>query len=180
MKHRYLLNIVIGLTLGCIFVHCKHLKDERSRQSAVATQEYQESSPIKHDSPTNKIYEYKFTIDNAAHELELSNYQRVNWRNEKPLYLSKFQIKALNGTYVWESRIYFESQREMFDYICEHFEEMQKYKISSYTGNTNVYNKSSVKEKNIYDEYNDRLDEYLDDPEDEIEFDPEIFDFLDD
>lgn len=35
-------------------------------------------------------------------------------------------------------------------------------------------------EKNIADEYNDRLDDYLADPEDELEFDPGVFDFQDD
>ena len=48
-----------------------------------------------------------------------------------------------------------------------------------------VYNykfkpEESSPSSNIYDEYQDRLDDYLDDPEDEIRFDPEIFDFQDD
>ena len=36
------------------------------------------------------------------------------------------------------------------------------------------------KRVNIYDYYQDHLDDYQADPEDEITFDPEIFDFLDD
>ena len=36
-----------------------------------------------------------------------------------------------------------------------------------------------MKTTNAEDEYNDRLDDYLDDPEDELRFDPEIFDFQD-
>lgn len=39
---------------------------------------------------------------------------------------------------------------------------------------------SNGESDNIYDEYQDRLDDYLDDPEDEIRFDPEVFDFQDD
>lgn len=37
-----------------------------------------------------------------------------------------------------------------------------------------------MKTSNAEDEYNDRLDDYLDDPEDELRFDPETFDFQDD
>ena len=51
--------------------------------------------------------------------------------------------------------------------------------------NTSVYRPSGFtydnksKTTNAEDEYNDRLDDYLDDPEDELRFDPEIFDFQD-
>lgn len=38
---------------------------------------------------------------------------------------------------------------------------------------------NGMKTTNAEDEYNDRLDDYLDDPEDELRFDPEIFDFQD-
>ena len=38
---------------------------------------------------------------------------------------------------------------------------------------------NKMKASNAEDEYNDRLDDYLDDPEDELRFDPEIFDFQD-
>ena len=42
------------------------------------------------------------------------------------------------------------------------------------------YYDSMMKTTNAEDDYNDRLDEYFDDPEDELQFDPEIFDFQDD
>ena len=41
------------------------------------------------------------------------------------------------------------------------------------------YYDRALKTTNAEDEYNDRLDDYLDDPEDELRFDPEIFDFQD-
>lgn len=47
------------------------------------------------------------------------------------------------------------------------------YRPSGFT-----YDKKS-KTTNAVDEYNERLDDYLDDPEDELRFDPEIFDFQD-
>ena len=64
------------------------------------------------------------------------------------------------------------------DYICEHFIEMQKYKVGS--APTSQKSVNSSKYTNIYDEYQEGLDDYLDDPKDEIAFDPEVFDFQDD
>ena len=41
-------------------------------------------------------------------------------------------------------------------------------------------NNSSPRQINIFDYYQENLDDYQVDPEDEITYDPEIFDFLDD
>ena len=41
-------------------------------------------------------------------------------------------------------------------------------------------NNSSPRQINIFDYYQENLDDYQADPEDEITYDPEIFDFLDD
>lgn len=134
-------------------------------------------TPNDEEYSPGKIYSYRIVIDDAENSLETSNIQR-GWRNEPPLKMRKYQIRALNGIYEWKSDIFFETQRQMFDYICEHFDEMQKYKIAPVPVSQKTV--SSSKNNNIYDEYNDRLDEYLEDPEDEIEFDPETFDFQDD
>ena len=37
---------------------------------------------------------------------------------------------------------------------------------------------SNILEENIYDRYNNDYEGYIDDPEDEINYPPEIFDFL--
>lgn len=124
-----------------------------------------------------KIYNYRITIEDAAETLKTSNIQR-GWRNEPPLYMTTSQLNKINGIYEWQSTIFFETQRQMFDYICEHFNEMKKYKVDSAPRSQKVI--KSSKSNNIYDEYQDRLDDYLDDPEDEIEFDPEIFNFQED
>lgn len=134
-------------------------------------------TPNGEEYTPDKVYNYHIKIDDAANTLETSNIQR-GWRDEPPLKMSTSQIKKLNGVYEWQSNIFFETQRQMFDYICEHFSEMQKYKV----GSASIPRKSakSYKHTNIYDEYQDRLDDYLDDPEDEITFNPEIFNFQDD
>ncbi|MCH5226452.1 MAG: hypothetical protein J1F16_01335 [Muribaculaceae bacterium] len=123
-----------------------------------------------------EIYDYRLTITDADELLRTSNIQR-GWRDEPPLKMTSSQIKALNGVYEWQSTIAFKTQREMFDYICEHFSEMQKFKVSAAPTSQKSVNSSNY--TNIYDEYQNRLDDYLDDPEDEITFDPDIFDFQD-
>ena len=55
---------------------------------------------------------------------------------------------------------------------------MQKYKVSTTDPFGGII--KSPGGRNPEDEYNDRMDEYLDDPEDELEFNPEVFDFQDD
>lgn len=136
-------------------------------------------TPNDEEYSPGKVYNYRIVIDDAENSLKTSNIQR-GWRNEPPLKMSKSQIKALYGIYEWQSDIFFETQRQMFDYICEHFSEMKKYQVSK-TQPFEIKSRRDLKSKetNIYDEYNDRLDEYLDDPEDEIRFDPEVFDFQD-
>lgn len=134
-------------------------------------------TPNGEDYAVEKIYKYRITIDDATVSLKTSNIQR-GWRGEPPLKMTSSQINAINGIYEWQSPIFFETQRQMFDYICEHYGEMKKYKISELKEKS-VRSGPAVT-TNVYDEYNDRIDDYLDDPEDEITYDPEVFDFQDD
>ena len=55
----------------------------------------------------------------------------------------------------------------------------EEKKASIYRPSDDHYD-NIMKTTNAEDEYNDCLDDYLDDPEDELRFDPEIFDFQDD
>ena len=176
MKKVYMFDVIMGLILGSLFVHCKHQKDEKQYEES----QYTSYSAVHFDETevtVPQIYDYRLTITDAEELLRTSNIQR-GWRDEPPLKMTSWQIKALNGVYEWQSTIVFKTQREMFDYICEHFKEMQKFKV----GSVPVSRKpgKSSKSSNIYDEYQDRLDDYLEDPEDEITFDPDIFDFQDD
>lgn len=65
---------------------------------------------------------------------------------------------------------YLPNEDAMFNYILANYPQMQQYKVSSKKANY----------KSASDIYNDRLDEYLADPEDGSEFPPEIFDFYSD
>lgn len=121
------------------------------------------------DTPSH----YRLTIRDAEFEYEWLNTHRRSQHLE-PLKLTPNQIKKLPGVYAWDSKIKFTTQAQLLNYVCKHIDEMQKYKIS--TSDPFGGKIKSTKHTNEADEYNDRLEEYLDDPEDELEFNPEVFD----
>lgn len=120
-------------------------------------------------------YHYRLTIRDAEFEYDWLNRHRKQ-QNLEPVKLTSRQLRNLEGTYAWDSKINFATQAELLNYVCENFDEMQKFKESSKSD----MGRNSYRKKSAEDEYNDRLDGYLDDPEDEIEYPPEIFDFQND
>jgi hypothetical protein len=80
----------------------------------------------------------------------------------------KYDANLINGTYIWDMDTYLETYQEWYDYILDHLQEMQKYKVS---------NDSYSEELEYYDEH---FDDYHDDPEDGITYPDDIFDYLDD
>ena len=121
------------------------------------------------DSPSH----YRITIRDAEFEYDWLNTHRIE-QNLEPLNLTPSQIKKLPGIYAWDSNIKFTTQAQLLNYVCKHIDEMQKYKIST----TDPFGGKikTTENKNTADEFNDRMIDYLDDPEDELEFDPEVFD----
>lgn len=133
-----------------------------------------ESLEVSEADIQNKSTHYRLTVRDPEFEYKWLNTHRVE-QNLQPIHLTSRQIKSLAGVYAWDSKIKFTTKAQLLNYLCKNVDEMQKYKIS-------VTDPFGGKPKsrsggNIEDEYNDRLDEYLDDPEDELQFDPEIFDF---
>ncbi|MCH5237539.1 MAG: hypothetical protein J1E95_07055 [Muribaculaceae bacterium] len=120
---------------------------------------------------------YRFTVRDPEFEYEWLNTHRVE-QNLEPVRLTRRQIRSLAGFYAWDSRIKFNTQAQLLNYLCLHVDSMQQYKISTSDpfGGKIKYSGSG----NIADEYNDRFDDYQSDPEDELEFPPEIFDFQED
>lgn len=126
--------------------------------------------PRQYSSNTNAArgkYHYVVTISDARREWE--TYE------SEPLINGDIRLKRkspsldyLNGTYEWDMDEYLPDQDAMFNYIYQNYSRMKQYKVHS------------SKRVNDADEFNNRLDEYLEDPEDESQFPPEIFDFLED
>ena len=135
---------------------------------------YDESLEVSEHDIQNEPSHYRLTIRDPEFEYEWLNTHRRE-QNLEPLNLTPHQVRKLQGIYAWDSRIKFTTQAQLLNYLCKNVEEMQKYKISTIDpfGGKMKYRMGRSEE----DEYNDRLDEYLDDPEDELEFDPEVFDF---
>lgn len=112
-------------------------------------------------------YHYHITLSNAHREWD--NYDKeVNADGSVRMRKRSSDLSYLNGTYEWDMDLYLSNDDAILSYIIENYNTLKKYKVKP-TSN-----------RNIYDEYNDNLDAYLDDPEDEITFDPDIYDFLDD
>ena len=114
-------------------------------------------------------YHYEVTITDARREWETYEEEslingQIRLRKTSP------DISQRNGTYIWDMDEYLPDEDAMLNYILANYPRMQQYKVSSKKANY----------KSASDIYNDRLDEYLADPEDESEFPPEIFDFYSD
>lgn len=119
-------------------------------------------------SPARGKYHYEITITDARREWE--TYEKETLINgEIRLRKTSPDISQVNGTYIWDMDEYLPDEDAMFNYILSNYPRMRKYKVNP-----------TSRRKNDADEFNDRLDEYLADPEDESEFPPQIFDFLDD
>ena len=125
----------------------------------------------------NEPAHYRFSVTDAEFEYEWLNRHRLE-QNLEPVRLTSRQLRKMEGVYAWDSKIKFTTQAQLLNYLCKHLDEMQKYKISD----TDPFGgpPKAKTGRNAEDEYNDRLDDYLDDPEDEIEFNPEVFDFQND
>lgn len=114
-------------------------------------------------------YHYEVTISNTKREWE--TYEQETLINGDIRLKKKYlDISEVNGTYIWDMDEYLPDADAQFNYILSNYSRMKRYKV--------LYSRAS--RNNDADIYNDRLDEYLSDPEDESEFPPEIFDYLDD
>lgn len=138
---------------------------------------FDDSLEVSETDLLNEPAHYRITVRDAAFEYEWLNLHRKE-QNLEPIRLTSRQLRKMEGVYAWDSKIKFTTQAQLLNYLCKHFDEMQKYKISD-TDPFGGLPKAKTG-RNAEDEYNDRLDDYLDDPEDEIEFSPEVFDFQDD
>lgn len=111
-------------------------------------------------------YHYHVNLSNVHREWESYDSETLADGSVR-LKKKSSDLSYLNGTYDWDMDLYLANDDEILSYIIENYATLKKYKVSE--GMTN-----------IYDRYNDNLDEYQDDPEDEITFDPDTYYFLDD
>lgn len=125
-------------------------------------------------SNTRGKYHYEVTISNTRREWETYE-QETLINGQIRLKKTSPDLSEINGTYIWDMDEYLPNEDAMFNYILSNYSRMRHFKVTPKAHQTykGYY-------QNDADEFNDRLDDYLSDPEDESEFPPEIFDYLDD
>lgn len=139
------MKFLIFIFIWCFFISCETGQNERYNYSGeeidnrynkqVITVDQQENhiNKEKYDymSKPNYKYHYTLTISNAQREWETYETQEmingeVRFRKTSP------DVTYLNGYYEWDSDIYLPDENAMFNYICDNYEIMKKYKVSSY------------------------------------------------
>ena len=131
---------------------------------------YKTSNPSNHKQYTGNIkktsykYHYEVTISNSRREWE--TYEQETLINGQIRLKKVSPDICYDGTYIWDSNVYLPNEDAMFNYIISNYPQMRQYRI-----NTTICDP---------DEYNYNLDAYLEDPEDEATFDPQIYDFYQD
>lgn len=168
---------------GCVLLGAwgiSHLNQPKSlppvtpKQEAISYPIEQPEERASNDLPARGKYHYVVTISDARRDWETYEQQTLI-NGEVRLKKTSSDISEINGTYIWDMDEYLPTEEAMFNYILSNYSRMKQYKVQSTPSQ-----KSTSSRKCDADEYNDRLDEYLADPEDESEFPPEIFDFLQD
>lgn len=129
---------------------------------SIAPSEYNRPKPID-IKPTEKKQWYKYRVEietipeNKLYKIEKSGY-------------NQYEISRMGSGENYSYKTYeFISDKVM------NTQEAYNYVIHNLDKCTLV---SNISEENIYDRYNDDYEGYIDDPEDEINYPPEIFDFL--
>lgn len=139
------MKLLIFIFLFCFLGSCEEGQSERFNSSydkkenklnkQVITVEQQETHVNKEDDEYNyKInykYHYTLTISNAQREWETYETQEMI-NGEVRLHKISPDVSYLNGYYEWDSDIYLPDENAMFNYICDNYEIMKKYKVSQY------------------------------------------------
>lgn len=119
----------------------------------------QDSMGIKPKEEKKQWYKYRVEIEtipeNQLYKIEKSGYQQ-------------YEVSRLGESY---SYVTYEFTSDKIMTTEEAYEFVKKYPEKC----TRVPN---TKTENIYDRYNDEYENYINDPEDEINYPPEVFDFL--
>lgn len=169
-------KIILGMvTLGVVIFYAGEVKKKRIEKSIAPSSFIEEESSIsklhslqydlgiKPDKLKKKEkkqwYKYRVEIEtipeNQIYKIEKSEYQQS-------------EVSRLGETYSYKVYEFYSDKimttQEASDFVKNHPEKCTL--VSNYP------------QDNIYDKYNREYEDYHDDPEDEVNYDPEIFDFL--
>ena len=139
-----------------------HCEQQDSKQQPKTIMSKEETSEIQQQTNSLSKPRYNYAIDiNTTHEDELYEIENAG-KYVKVKRRSSITTEVPDGHYKWDTDILLNNIDEIYEYLKKHYKQIK-------SGN--------------FDEisyYEDMRDDYIDDPEDEIRFPPEIFETLDD
>lgn len=152
----------------CINTECKHEQPQANQSEQSVKGQYDSIAAAQYYSNYNAVdtlatnrrlgrYHYEVTISGTQ-------FHGKRYRHRK------YDTNLINGKYIWNMDIYLATEQEWYDYIIDHLEEMQKYKVTN----------SSPSYSDELEYYDEHFDDYYDDPEDGITYPDDIFDYLQD
>lgn len=150
----------ISLVLGVMLLFGSR-PSNLDQEVSIAPSEFVRPKPKdKPKEEKKQWYKYRVEIESTP--------EKKLYKIEKSGY-NQYEISRRGSSYSYKT----------YEFISDkvmNTQEAYNYVINNLDKCTLVSNTSS--EENIYDRYNDDYEGYIDDPEDEINYPPEIFDFL--
>lgn len=148
------------ITIGAMLLYLGTKYNAPTEEVIIAPSEFNRPKPLDIKPKISKQwYKYRVEIEtipeNQIYKIEKSGYQQ-------------YEVSRLGETYSYVTYEFISDRimttEEAYDFVKRHPEKC-----------TQVPNTTK---KNIYDGYNEEYEDYINDPEDEINYPPEIFDFL--
>ena len=148
------------ITIGAMLLYLGTKYNAPTEEVIIAPSEFNRPKPLDIKPKISKQwYKYRVEIEtipeNQLYKIEKSGYQQ-------------YEISRLGESYSYVTYEFTSDKvmttEEAYEFVKRHPEKC-----------TRVPN---TKTENIYDRYNDEYENYINDPEDEINYPPEIFDFL--
>lgn len=148
------------ITIGAMLLYLGTKYNAPTEEVIIAPSEFNRPKPLDIKPKISKQwYKYRVEIEtipeNQLYKIEKSGYQQ-------------YEISRLGESYSYVTYEFTSDKvmttEEAYEFVKRHPEKC-----------TLVPN---TKTENIYDRYNDEYENYINDPEDEINYPPEVFDFL--
>ena len=148
------------ITIGAMLLYLGTKYNAPTEEVIIAPSEFNRPKPLDIKPKISKQwYKYRVEIEtipeNQLYKIEKSGYQQ-------------YEVSRLGESY---SYVTYEFTSDKIMTTEEAYEFVKKYPEKC----TRVPN---TKTENIYDRYNEEYEDYINDPEDEINYSPEVFDFL--
>ena len=183
--HKNHVAVIVCVFLLCVFgcVWVAEQKDETSRKEDekgsqttfslydIESEPHQVSTYSEAEC-TSVGYYYSIDIENAYDDGE-EVIRVVGWDGDEVMIRKQIDSPDLCGHFEWYCDERLTSMRQMYDYFALHHED-----ILNQVDEVHERIMQSVTDDASY--YQNHYDEYLEDPEDELRFPPEIFDANDD